>query len=185
MENQLELVEKIYKQTQEWYKSAETKAQIMLTMLSSFIAFSTAIILANPENIAKTLSRFNVYMFLLLAFGGVGMLLGIYNAFMCIKSRVGKLEPKINKQTGLYFEEDIYFFGDNANHEADVLTRTILRLTDEKIIKMYAAQTIIVSQNVKQKHKYVNRSFASVLATIFLFVCLITLYLLKVKVASP
>ncbi|MBN8788001.1 MAG: hypothetical protein J0I84_13005, partial [Terrimonas sp.] len=107
MENQLELVEKIYKQTQEWYKSAETKAQIMLTMLSSFIAFSTAIILANPENIAKTLSRFNVYMFLLLAFGGVGMLLGIYNAFMCIKSRVGKLEPKINKQTGLYFEEDI------------------------------------------------------------------------------
>ena len=53
MKQQLEITEKIFQQVLEWYKSADNKAQIILTLLSSFIVISTSIILANPIDFQK------------------------------------------------------------------------------------------------------------------------------------
>ncbi|MBX2924709.1 MAG: hypothetical protein KF746_21080 [Chitinophagaceae bacterium] len=66
MNDQLKLAEKIYKQVLDWYKPAKKKAQIMLTILNSFIVFSTGITFSNPDSFEKTLAKFDALMFIVM-----------------------------------------------------------------------------------------------------------------------
>ena len=180
MNDQLKLAEKIYKQVLDWYKSAEKKAQIMLTILSSFIVFSTGIIFSNPDSFEKTLAKFDALMFLLLILTVICVLYGIYTSFKCLESRMRISEPSVNGETNTYYEKDMYFFGSHSRQSEEVLYNTLCAMTDEKSVKMYTTHIIILSKNVVQKHKYINLALISVAMAVTFLLIIVAYYFFKI-----
>ena len=177
MKEQLEAAEKIYGATYDWYKSAESKAQIVLTVLSSFIAFSTGIILANPDNFRKTVAIFDTLIYLALFLALMSILYGLYAAFMCLRSRLDTPTPPGEPEAITYPVNEMYFFGHHAYHRPEVLFYSLKNLTVEKQIEMLSYQIIALSRNVVAKHRYVNRGFLAVCVSVFALLLVIIFYL--------
>lgn len=177
MKEQLEATEKIYQAVVDWYKSAETKAQIILTVLSSFIAFSTGVILSNPDSFKKTVALFNTWIYLALFIALVSIIYGLYASFMCLRSRLNKTMSSENSDMKAYPVQEMFFFGHHAGHKPDVLYHSLKNLTIEKQIEMLAYQITALSKNVVTKHEYVNRGFLAVCVSVFALLLVIVFYL--------
>ena len=176
MKEQLEAAEKIYGAVLDWYKSAETKAQIILTVLSSFIAFSTGIILSNPESFRKTVAVFDTLIYAALFVALVSILYGLYASFMCLRSRLDKISFE-DTEPNMYSAKEMFFFGHHAHHKPEILFDSLKSLSIERQLEMLAYQIIALSKNVVVKHRYVNRGFLAVCICVCAFLLIIVLYL--------
>jgi hypothetical protein len=174
MKEQLEMTIRIYNQVLDWYKSAESKAQIILSILSSFIVFSTGIIFSNSDNFQKAVAIFDLWIYLSLSFTATSMVYGLVCAFLCLRSRLNIEPTKKENETVTYPEKDMYFFLNHTHHSPDILFTSLKELNIEKQLNVYSFQIIALSKNVKSKHKNVNRGFfALCLSVIFLLITVI------------
>lgn len=174
--NALELTRKIYSDVLDWYKAAESKAQILLGLIGSFIVFISGIILGNPEEITVILANFSWVVWSWLGLTFAAMLFCLFAAFKCLWSRINVALPEEagNNQVP-YPTERLYFFGHHANHQPARLYHTLRGVNPDKELQIYAAQIIILSRNVVKKHRWINRGIIAICLSI-LFLLLSTVF---------
>jgi hypothetical protein len=88
MSEALDYSRRLYERVIDWYKNADSKAQIILTLDGAFLTFITSSIFKNPDELSKITQRFTFYTWLFLILMCLCLVGSIIIALMCLWSRV-------------------------------------------------------------------------------------------------
>lgn len=161
--------------TQNWYKSAETKAQLVLTLNGVFIGFIGKNVFLNE----KTTELLQTISFSAQAVVGIMLMCiaaSIIFALLCVRTRFVKLDLQKYAQydekgnVEKYDERFIFFFGFLGQMKSDVLIKQLEKFGPSEEFKILAHNIVIFSKNVAAKHRMVNISFLLFGCSLILFI---------------
>lgn len=185
MSNSIELTRNIYSDALDWYKSAESKAHILLGILGTFVVFLSGIILTKQDDIKTIISRFDIPVWIGLGLFSLSMAIGLFACFKCLWSRFDKKKLVAGLNEGAtYPVSRLYFFGHHALHEPEKLFRSLELIDEKNELRVYSYQIIVLSQNVVKKHRWVNLGFVSACLSIGLMLLTTVLYLIDIERSS-
>jgi hypothetical protein len=153
----------------DWYKNADSKAQIILTINGAFLTFLTTSIFKNPEELSKIIQRFTVCTWIFLMLMCVCLVGSIISALMCLWSRVFLFnkrdeilvrEKKKIKDAERYSPNVMLFFETISWLNHDKFQSQLSGVDKEFEIKALASQCYLLSKRVYIKHWLINFGFA-------------------------
>lgn len=169
-ENALEFSRRLYERTIDWYKNADSKAQIILTLNGALIAFLTSNIFKNPDDILKLTNKFSSLTCLLLSLMCLCLGGSIISALMCMQSRMGNsAEIEKLKNSAQYLPNELLFFGTIAHLKPDKFQSELKKISKKSEVEGLAGQIYLLSKNVSAKHKCVNCGFAFIGGALIFF----------------
>jgi hypothetical protein len=172
-----EYARRLYDDVLGWYKSAEAKAQIVLGVDGAFLAFLTGAIFAKPDELNAKVDAFSRWTWSLLGLMTICLLTSVAAAIYCLWSRIYS-KPELEKilattrQTGdpkLYPPEHMWFFQMVAALKEDRFLATLRQVDTAFEIEAMGSQILILSENVRTKHRAANAGFSLAAATLILF----------------
>lgn len=173
----------------DWYKNADTKAQIILSLDGAFLAFLTSFIFTKPDDLLAVFARFGAETWLLLGLMCLTFSGSIMSVIFCLRSRVyreAELDEMLEKgdvetaDDKTYKAEFTTFFQFLSRLDAAKLSKTMLAADADFEIEALAYQTRKLSKNVIKKHKWVNRGFTLAGISLILFLGVAVSYLIRV-----
>jgi hypothetical protein len=176
-----------------WYQSAETKAQLVLTVNGIFLTFLTASVLASRDEAAQATAVFGPETWAFLAAMSLCLALAILSAVTCVASRgLGRKKfRELLEHHGLdpdkaetYAPELTAFFYPLSVLKADHLVERMLTADQEFMVRALASIIVGISPNIVAKHRWVNRAFILTGLTLGFFLCTGISYLLRVHMAA-
>lgn len=189
-ENALDFARSLYERTLEWYKNADSKAQIILTLNGAFVAFLTSNIFKGPDEIYKIINKFGALTWILLALMTLCLVGSIISALACLWSRVAfsterdriiLSEIKDLKEKGEYSPHLMMFFKTIALLDAEKFQNQLAKIDEDFEIKAIASQCYLLSKRVSEKHLWANRGFVLVGGALIFFLLGGVSYLFNVK----
>lgn len=178
--------EKLNNQITEWYKQAESKAQIVMSLITSFVILLSSLIFTNTSEVQKLIKYFDRITSITLLMSIFFISLGLICMYMCLKSRLTVSDTNTKKcNTDCYTSDKMYFFGDHARHEPEILYKSLHQLTEEKILDIYAFQIIAISRNVRSKHLYLNYGFICVVISVLMLIVALLSFLYNLQNNKP
>lgn len=175
----------IYERALDWYKSAESKAQIVLTLNGVFISFLGGNIFLHDET-KDSLADLGIGTFVVIGLMLVGLVSSIVFALICLKSRFGKtkieqLTERDAKGNIIKYDHSIIFFFDHLRQlKPDIVAKQVNGLKEKDEIEILSRSVVILSQNVKEKHRSVNMSFMMFGFSLIMFAVALLFYLFNV-----
>lgn len=174
-----------------WYKKADVKAQIILTLDGAFVAFLTSSVFAKPADLSEITQRFTGLTWLFLVLMCLCLAGSIVSALMCLWSRVFVLsrrdrvlateKGRIKEGPQRYSPNVMVFFKTISWLDHDKFQEQ-LGLTDEKFqIRALASQIYHLSKRVYVKHLWINSGFVLAGASFIFFLAGGMSYLAKFK----
>jgi hypothetical protein len=137
-----------------WYRGAESKGQILLTVDGVIITVLAGIVFGDPAEVGARIDAFGPLTRALLGTTAAALLGSLLAAAMCLRSRlqpVGSAEP---------VAANAWWFGSLARMDpgqaVDLLQAADLRFEREAL----AAQLPVLSRNVLAKHRWANAGWA-------------------------
>lgn len=170
-----EFVRGVYESAVYWYTSAESKAQLIITLDGIFLAFVGSGLVGSKELIEK-LYWLSASLLLLMVLS-VGI--SIYFGIRCVWSRIYQPEElrKYFKKEGVnvddyktYKPTVCWFFQMVSKLKEEEFTKRMKEVSPSFEVEALTSQAFILSGNVLKKHRYVNYSFFFVGSTLFFFV---------------
>jgi len=175
----------------DWYRNADLKAQIILTLDGAFVAFLTTSAFKMPEDLHKITERFTGYTWLFIVCMCLCLAASIVSALMCLWSRVFLLpkrdhilvgeKKRIKAGVQRYSPNVMLFFKTISWLDHDSFQEQ-LRATDKEFqIRALASQIYLLSKRVYVKHLLVNCGFVLAGASFILFLAGGMSYLARIK----
>jgi hypothetical protein len=186
----LEYARRLYANVLDWYKLADTKAQLLLTIDGAFITIVAGAIFGDPEATSDQVRRFGPETWVLLAVSALALLASVVCAALCLWSRTGLGETSIRqymrRELGVdpdrrasYPPGVAWWFGMIAllepRHVAETLKGADAAFERDALI----AQIVVLSRNVLRKHIWVNRGWALAAASAGSLVALTASYVAR------
>lgn len=177
-ENTLDYSRRLYERVIDWYKNADSKAQIILTLNGAFVAFLTSSIFKNPDELLKLINKFSTFTWLFLSLMCVCLVGSIVCALMCLWSRIAFAAERDEmilseidklKETGEYSPNLMLFFKTIGMLDPEKFQTQLTKIDTEFEIKALASQIYLLSKRVYAKHLLVNYGFASVGGALIFF----------------
>ena len=159
----------VYTNVFEWYKIADVKGQLILTLDGALITVATGFVLAGPGQLLAQERRFGLETWILLIASSLALTLSVACAVRCLYSRLGaaslraiaRLHGVDPKDEATYVPATAYWFGMIAvlnPRQAVNFLRTAPR-TPEFEIDALANEIVALSSNVLAKHRWANRAW--------------------------
>jgi hypothetical protein len=176
-----------------WYQSAETKAQLVLTVNGLFVTFLTAAVLAGRPEAERATAVFGPETWAFLA--GLSLCLGlaIMSAVTCLASR-GTGRRKLRRllshyavdpdKAETYAPELTVFFHFLTALKAAPFTERLRGADQDFIVQALASDIIDFAPYVAAKHRWVNRAFILTGMTLGFFLATGISYLIRVHLAA-
>ena len=152
----------------DWYKNADLKAQIILTINGAFLTFLTSSIFKDPESLTKITQRFGSTTWLWLTLMCVCLVGSIVSALLCLWSRVFFFSKRDEvlveakkriKLAARYPPELMLFFETISWLDHDKFQAELLGIDREFEIKALASQSYLLARRVHIKHRLINLGF--------------------------
>jgi len=187
----LEYSRRVFDGVLEWYKNADSKAQVILTLDGAFLAFLTSSIFIEQDKLSKILSEFGVETWLLLALFCLSLTSSILSAEVCLQSRIysEKEIDAIFRTAGVeveksesYKPEFMFFFQFISRLGEKQMAEKLSRVDENFEIEALAHEMCILAKNVKEKHKWVNRGFTFAGLSLIIFLGVAISYIVRVIV---
>lgn len=167
LEPALDYTRRLYGNLVDWYKTAETKAQILLSLDGIFVSLVVGSLLRDRDGTRSTLEEFGVETWAAVATVGVAISASIFCALMCVVSRVmpraemARRFPELADDSAgtRYPPEAMWFFQTISRLDEQRYTTEALRMTAETEARALANQSYLLSGRVLKKHLWVNRGF--------------------------
>ena len=178
MDAAVEYARRLFESVMEWYGSADTKAQVVLTIDGAFLAFLTGSIFAEPADLAPILSRFTPAIWLLLALMSLCLTGSIACALLALWSRLHTPASTDRKLASLgvrtadastYAPEAAWFFQLVRRLDREQFARRLATVDRAFEVRALAAQIHALSANVAKKHFWVNCGFVLAGCSLVLF----------------
>ena len=145
---------RVYAEVREWYRVADAKGQMLLTIDGVFVTVLTATILGSPDEAGARAAVFGTDTWLLAVFTGAALLGSISCATLCLRSRLGKAVSRAGQGPS-----DAWWFGSIARLDPAAFN-TMLRSVDEDFeLDALSHEISVVSRNVLVKHRWANRGW--------------------------
>src|SRR5262245_39570450 len=152
-----------------WYSTAESKAQLVLTVNGLFLTFLTTGVLASRDAAARATAVFGPETWTLLAAMSLCLALAILNAVACLASR-GLGTRKLRRQLDLHHvdpgrastyppELAAFFYYLSALHPGQFAQR-VMTADPDFFIQALASDIVEFAPYILAKHRWVNRAFA-------------------------
>ena len=190
MSNKLEYSQRLYESILDWYKSADSKAQVVLAIDAGFLAFLTSTVFSEPDNLRAILAEFNWLTWLTLFLMLLSLMISIGSSIVCIWSRIYSPDEvkRIIKKAELQYQDlNIYppgkimwFFQFIEGLNQQKFQSTLESVEEAFELKVLAEEIYILSKNVREKHFAVNIGFGFAASSLLLFVAAAVSYLFSV-----
>jgi hypothetical protein len=174
----LDYSRRLYERVIDWYKNADAKAQIILTLDGAFLTFLTTPIFNNPDGLVKITQRFNAYTWLFLSLMCLCLVGSIVSALMCLWSRIffsAKRDKVLIEEQARVKEAERYspnvmlFFKTITWLDHDKFQAQSVDIDKEFEIKALASQSYLLSKRVYAKHVLINFGFVLIGAGFIFF----------------
>lgn len=161
-----------------WYGSADTKAQVVLTLDGAFLAFLTGTVFAKPDDLEETLARFTPLTWWLLGAMALCLAASIACALLCLWSRLywksrsaDRMDEYkvVAEDAATYVPERSWFFQDVRRLDPEQLVLWLEKADPGFELRALAAQAHELSRNVAKKHAWVNGGFVFAGCALVLF----------------
>jgi pycsar effector protein len=164
----LDYARRLYADTLGWYRSAETKAQVILTFDGILLAAFTGLTLTKRVDVLAVFEVFGHETWGFLIAGGASLVVSIGSAVACLASRTYKrgdvrhlyrelrLDPA---DAATYKPEALWFFQHIEGLDRRHFESAIAAVDEHDEIRILASQVHVLSGNVRKKHAWVNRAF--------------------------
>jgi hypothetical protein len=169
----------VYADVFEWYKIADTKSQLILTLDGALITVATGLVLASPGKLAAQERRFGWETWIFLTISSLTLTMSVVCAVTCLYSRLDNAglrtlrRNNVDPENGATYVPAIaYWFGAIAklNHQMAVNYLKIAPRTPEFEIEVLANEIVAFSHKVLDKHRWANRAWLlTSVSLIFLF----------------
>jgi hypothetical protein len=178
MSEPLDYSRRLYESVIDWYKNADSKAQIILTLDGAFLTFITSSIFKSPDELSKITQRFTFYTWLFLVLMCLCLVGSIIIALMCLWSRVFisakrdevlLLEKEKIKGSERYSPSLMLFFKTISWLDHDKFQAQLIGVDKEFEIKALASQSYLLSKRVYVKHLLSNAGFILAAASLMFF----------------
>jgi len=180
---------RVYDHNLDWYKNADTKAEIILTLDGVFLAFVTSSIFMNQADLLKILGNFTTLTWLFLWLMSLSLAGSIICSISCLWSRISLANRRTKERyfaerkievdkLETYVPEATFFFQKISWLDPDLFRKLMLTVDKEFEISALAADTHTLSRNVLRKHQRVDFSFILAGTSLLFFLALCITYLL-------
>jgi hypothetical protein len=175
----------------DWYKSADAKAQIILTLDGALVAFLTTSIFKAPSEVSFIIHSFTYPTRLLLIVMCLCLVGSIISALMCLWSRInvaakrdsvlGREKERIDAGVKHYSPSVTLFFKTISWLDHDKFQEQLLTTDAAFHIRAMASQAYLLSRRIYVKHKWVNAGFILAGTSLILFLASGVSYLVGLK----
>jgi hypothetical protein len=171
----------------DWYRSADAKAQVLLSLDGVFLAFLTSSVFGRPSDAALVVRRFGVDTWTFLGVMCAALTVSIFSAIRCLWSRTYSehdLKKKIAEAApdkDGYPPQVTWFFQFVHRLDPDTYTRQLLKVDEPYAIKVLASQIVELSRTVLAKHSWINLGFTSAAISLIAFVGALVSYVVRLR----
>lgn len=175
----------------DWYKNADAKAQIILTLDGALVAFLTTSIFKSPIELSLITHSLTRGTWLLLTAMCCCLAGSIVSALICLWSRVflgikrdsilGRERAKIKAGAKVYSPNVMLFFKTISWLDHDAFQEQLGTMDTAFQIKALASQAYLLSKRIYVKHVWVNAGFVLAGASLILFLASGVSYLTALK----
>ena len=181
-DHQLAYCRNVYQQTLDWYKNADAKAQIILTLNGVFIGFLGSIITLQKHPQGNTVSS-NLWT-IFIGFALIGIICSVIFSVLCLKSRLSKRKHKFSgaekNDLTKYGTDMLFFFEGVKQLDPGLFAEKLESLTQKEEIEILSYDIVNLAKNVSRKHRYVNNSFLLFGISLLFFVLSIVMITINV-----
>jgi hypothetical protein len=176
-----------------WYSSAESKAQVVLTVNGAFVTFLTTAALAGRDQTTKALAVFGPETWAFLAGMSACLALAILSAVTCLASRglsTTRLRQRLNDlavqpgKAATYPAEIAVFFHYLSALQPDQYADRIMSASPSYLTRALASEVIEFAPHIVAKHRWVNRAFILTGLTLTFFLGTGVSYLIRLHAAA-
>jgi Family of unknown function (DUF5706) len=166
-EGTVEYARLVYENTLDWYKTADMKAQLLLTVNGVFVTIVSGSLLRDVADVRALGDEFGVETWVFFLLAVVGLAGAITCAARCLWSRLGKTAKGHVVQLGVrrddpasYRPEVLWFFGHLAQLKTEPAAERLRQADRGFEIEALTYNVMLLSQNVLRKHQWVNAGWA-------------------------
>lgn len=175
----LEYLRRLHEKTFEWYKIADSKGQLLLTLNGVFITVVSTTIFDRPQDLAGRLAAAGVAGLVTALFSAICVAGSVLSAVLCLYSRLS--DARLSRLTGQDLGVDpndpstfkpaiagwfgfIASIAGAARREEGAVAPSHMQdylhgLDDNAEREMLASQVVALSHNVLIKHRWVDRGW--------------------------
>jgi len=173
-----------------WYKNADSKAQVILTLDGAFLTFLTSSIVLKPDELEKIVGRFGRDTWLFLILMCLCLVGSIVSALICLLSRIFLLPKRDSvlikdrasvKTAERYSPNLMLFFQSISWLDHDKFQEQLKTIDKEFEVAALGSQIHHLSKRVTTKHKAVNYGFIFAGATLLFFLAVGISYVARVR----
>ena len=151
---------RLYANVLEWYRSAEAKAQIILSLDGVFVAFLTGTLFASPEALRSLAGAFTPASWVLLAAMCASLIGSIGCAVAALWSRTSAGGSVVRTQPTTDGDALVPWFFEHIRFTRHAeFTEQLGSVDMEGEVATLAQQIHVLSGTVSRKHAWVNRGF--------------------------
>jgi hypothetical protein len=180
----LDFTRRLLSETLDWYKNADLKAQILLTLDGAFLAFLTASAFKDPKALGPIVVRFGPETWLFLGLMTLTLSGSIASALLSLRSRGVLRRPDGGDKQGPTRGEEpaaaqMWFFEDIRRIHQVEFQRALHTVDQAFEIDAIGTSVFILASNVSRKHRWVNAGFMLAGVTLLLFLGATVSYLVR------
>ena len=167
----------VYSSMIDWYKVADTKGQLLLTLNGIYITVLSSVAIASPHNLVNRKAHLMPATWVFLAGAAAATAISVLSAIFCLRSRLSN--ARLDKRLDLFVEPNsvgpnryrpavTFWFGTIARLDPRV-GQTMLQSADETFELVALTEEIfLLAPNVLEKHRWVNRGWVAAGASLLL-----------------
>jgi hypothetical protein len=184
----LEYLRRLYANVLDWYRVADSRAQLILTLDGVFITIVTGTVFAKPEELAAWQRVFGLETWAFLSLAALAIIGSITFALLCLHSR---LHEATHRYIGSHYKVDprrietyvpgvSWWYGMIAKLDQKIMIQ-YLQTADEMFeIDALANQVVLLSGMILRKHRRANRGWLLAGLSLLFLVAAGTSYVLRV-----
>ncbi len=189
--NQADAVEyarRVYGNVLDWYRNADAKAQVILTLDGAFLTLLSTSVFAKHDEVLWAVKHFSPETWVALALMCVSLTGSIISALMCLRSRTysrNELRTLLGEagvegdNSETYTPQVMFFFQMLSQLHPMQLAQRLQSVGKNFEIEALANQLVPLSNNVSRKHIWVNRGFLLAGTTLILFLIAVVAYVAR------
>jgi hypothetical protein len=181
----LDFTRRLLSETLEWYRNADLKSQILLTLDGAFLAFLTASAFKVPKDLKPIVARFGPETWLFLGLMTLALSGSIGCALLSLRSRgVFQRPDGLNDKASTLEEKPaaakMWFFEDIRRLNQEKFQRALSTVDQAFEIEAIGTSVFILASNVSKKHMWVNVGFVLAGVTLLLFLGATVSYFVRI-----
>ena len=162
----LDYLRRLYDNVFYWYRLADTKAQLILTLDGLVITLFTAAVLGDPNDLDARVKAFTEATWVTLSAAMAALLCSVAAALMCLRSRLHRShiqqtleEHDLDPCAPQSYAPVSWWFGTIATLEPRRMTDILIKADGSFEARALATQIPLLSRNVLAKHRWANRGW--------------------------